>query len=778
MSAPVPTASQSTTALSSAGAIDQSLVITWPLAIPAVIFLALCIVVFCLWIYRTERGHATRTTRGLLALLRTCLLLLVVWMITGWSWQRAKVELPELVIALDVSDSMLTSDGQSDSDPSGTMTRLQRAQQLLSLEHNQWQSLRKQYQLRTYWIAEDAMQAELATDRDIVKIAEELDIQPQQRQQSRLGDSLVRIIEGQAGRGTAAIIFFSDGISTSGKTLVEAGQRSSRSAIPIHTVTLGRAQSQPDLRLGDILTENQVFLGDQVSVQATVVASQVNETEVKVQLLESTSGQIVDEQLVQLNPDQNQATASLRYVPSQPGNVRLQVVIPQIPNESDIENNKSEFQLQVQDRVIRVLLVFAQPSYEFRYLKHFLERTTQNESNKTATFELTSVLQTGDPEYVQQDSTARRFVPTDPVQLSQYDVYIFGPMDPSLIPTSSQQVIVRSITHGASGCIFLESDGNSVQQLVRFPLGLLLPVESVSVPTTAGQGYAIESTQIGQSALPFPWSGATNARNITPTAVPPVQSLLQVEAIKPGAQVLADAVSMPDGARSPLLITQFAGAGRIGFLATDETYRWTTAQGSDQLHQQFWGQILRWLCRSKLNSLTESELTVHPKQAKLGSPVRLQLRLPLGEGLPSNAELSIEGPEGYRRSLALPQVHNSGATYSGVVEQLPTGSYRAVVVQPALVKPPSVEFSLTAPQAEQANLRADAESMQQLAESTRGRAYLPKDADRWYRELPPGKSLRLGSLPPKPIWNQPWVAVLFIALITAEWLLRRRARML
>jgi hypothetical protein len=36
----------------------------------------------------------------------------------------------------------------------------------------------------------------------------------------------------------------------------------------------------------------------------------------------------------------------------------------------------------------------------------------------------------------------------------------------------------------------------------------------------------------------------------------------------------------------------------------------------------------------------------------------------------------------------------------------------------------------------------------------------------------------LGSLPTLPIWNRPWVAALFIMLITIEWLLRRYARML
>ena len=85
---------------------------------------------------------------------------------------------------------------------------------------------------------------------------------------------------------------------------------------------------------------------------------------------------------------------------------------------------------------------------------------------------------------------------------------------------------------------------------------------------------------------------------------------------------------------------------------------------------------------------------------------------------------------------------------------------------------------ITAPPGEQANLRANQEEMQFLAEHTRGRSYTSKDASQLFEHLPPGKPTRLGTLPPVPFWNSHWFAGLFVTLITSEWLLRRRARML
>jgi hypothetical protein len=112
------------------------------------------------------------------------------------------------------------------------------------------------------------------------------------------------------------------------------------------------------------------------------------------------------------------------------------------------------------------------------------------------------------------------------------------------------------------------------------------------------------------------------------------------------------------------------------------------------------------------------------------------------------------------------------------MNDLGPGNYRAVLLRPAETVPPNVEFVITAPPGEQANLRADKDAMQFLAEHSRGRFYDTKNAQQLFKNLPPGKPTRLGTLPPVPFWNSHWIAFLFIALLTSEWLLRRYARML
>ena len=71
----------------------------------------------------------------------------------------------------------------------------------------------------------------------------------------------------------------------------------------------------------------------------------------------------------------------------------------------------------------------------------------------------------------------------------------------------------------------------------------------------------------------------------------------------------------------------------------------------------------------------------------------------------------------------------------------------------------------------------DAAEMRRAAEQTGGRFYTFDTADRLLDDLPPGRQVPIESLPPLPLWN-PWpVLALFLGLLIAEWILRKRREM-
>jgi hypothetical protein len=759
--------------------VDATLQVGWNPPLWLLMLAAVAFVSFAGWIYWRERGTAPLGLRFGLAVIRALLLMMVLWMILGWHWQKKRVENPELIIAVDVSESMRTPDsGLSSAETASGVTRLDRVQKLLALNTNQLRQLEKRYRLRFYFVAQEAS----FTDLDWQDL-NPLQWSPEQNSdlqidQSRLGDALIRIVERQAGRSAAAMVFFSDGIVTSGKSLEQAGGRAAQASIPVHAIAVGQQFTQPDIRITDLLAEDQVFLGDRVNLEATIASSDIRDSSVTVQLINASTGKIFDTQKISLGTSEPQASVMLGYTPDQPGETLLEVFVQEYPGELNTGNNRAQWKLNVLDREIRVMLAFEQPSYEFRYLKHFLERSAREDQQSQSRFLLSSVLQSGDLDYVAQDSAAARFIPTRSDQLSEFDVFIIGSVDPSMIPASTQQGLVQSVIEGGAGCVFVVSSPQELKRLSDSNLGVLLPIESISDEAVVDGGVSILVTKMGEAILPFDMKTRFDNGRPGDDLLPMLSKTLPVATLKSGAQSLIESVSQRDGQRKPLLISQFGGAGRSAALATDETYRWSSLYGSDLLYQQFWGQLIRWLSRGRLQSDSDGQLTVEPKNAKAGAVIQLKLKLNPKSGSHDSVQVKIAGPEDFERTVGLSRVAGSAAVFQGAVDALFPGTYRASLVQPALPNPPAAEFSVVAPLSEQANLQVDVDAMKMLAEASQGKFWLAEETPQWIDHLPPGNPVLLGNLPDEPIWNHFWVALLFVSLISLEWLLRRAARML
>ncbi|MFO1065094.1 MAG: hypothetical protein U0892_14610 [Pirellulales bacterium] len=257
--------------------------------------------------------------------------------------------------------------------------------------------------------------------------------------------------------------------------------------------------------------------------------------------------------------------------------------------------------------------------------------------------------------------------------------------------------------------------------------------------------------------------------------------MLNVDKLKPGAQVLAAAASESSSRKPPHLISQFSGAGRTAFQTSDETFRWTSFQGSDQVYQRYWMQMLRWLSRGKLNQRDVSELIVEPRRALIGSPLLFSAKLgksaaaALGD---KPCTVQVTKSDGTQRRLELPRSASTVNLFRVSESTLAPGNYRAVVVEPSDSGAAPVTFTVTAPPGEQADVRLDLKALATLSERTGGRMETIDKAEMIFRNLPAGTPVRRGALPPEPLWNNPWVAALFVSLITAEWLLRRRANLL
>jgi hypothetical protein len=267
--------------------------------------------------------------------------------------------------------------------------------------------------------------------------------------------------------------------------------------------------------------------------------------------------------------------------------------------------------------------------------------------------------------------------------------------------------------------------------------------------------------------------------------LPPIYWLLQAPDLRPGARVLAvdPASSSVSGESFPVIAMQFVGAGKVIFHATDETYRWSRHPDGERFFSLYWTQTIRYLSRSKLLEGTRAvELTSDRVEYRRGETVRLRARFfddRLAPEMDDGVRVMLEREAGERRQIALSRDAANRGIFEGLISNLAEGNYRVWVATPTLPgNPPSQRFSVIAPPGELARLEMDAADLQLAAKVSQGRFYTFSEAELLLEDLPQGRQVRIDSLPPKPIWNSPVWAFLFVALITTEWLLRKRVGLL
>ncbi|MFM9066786.1 MAG: hypothetical protein ACKOUR_05560, partial [Planctomycetota bacterium] len=129
-----------------------------------------------------------------------------------------------------------------------------------------------------------------------------------------------------------------------------------------------------------------------------------------------------------------------------------------------------------------------------------------------------------------------------------------------------------------------------------------------------------------------------------------------------------------------------------------------------------------------------------------------------------------------RHTVTVPRDPNAPARCETQIEALPAGQYRISLLN-ATTAP--VTFSVIETSSEQSRVALDSEALEAAAKLASG-SY--RSVDTWsfpaiLQKLPARRAIRLESLPPEPLWNRWPVALLFIGLITSEWLMRRRLGM-
>ena len=753
---------------------------------------------FIVWLYRREEG-ASPAYRLVLAGLRIGLVLLAVFMLSEAVLSVERTGLPYFVVMVDDSASQQVADQYDNPKAKAAAERLAKAsgrsdlsrwavgEGLLRGENGRLlRELQKQNKVRLYLTSTDPrLLAEVDTPEDLGPALDKLAKVEPTGGQTRLGASVRQVLTELRGAPPSAILLLSDGQTTDGEGLAKAAELAARKGVPIYPVGLGSPEPARDLELTELLVDDVVFVDDLVRFQAKLLSRGFEGQEVTVRLRERPKGQSdgsaskeIESIRVKAPADGQPLRVEVGHRPRQTGEVVYTLEVEPRPRELQADNNRIERAVNVRKEKLKVLLVDSEPRYEYRYLKNYLEREE--------TIDLSVVLLSSDPEYSDQDRSALPTFPAAKDDLFAYDVIVMGDADVGFLSVSQMQNIAEFVTDKGGGILFIAGESFNPLEYRGSPLEVLLPIELSDArnPAAVGNGVAAfrpELTAEGRTSPIFRFGDDEAQSTQIWQNLPELFWYLEAPRKKPAALVLAEHPTQAgsDG-KVPIFLYQFVGAGKSMFNAVDDTWRWRYRVG-DRYFGRFWIQTIRFLARSKLIGQKQAEVQTDRRRYQRNQPIQVRVRFPNPGLAPTTGEVVVQvekrgqGP----RKLALKVSPTARNIFEGALPQASEGEYEVRLMPPPVLEGtiPTAAFRVDAPASELEHVQMNEPELRRASGVSLGKFYTPATVSTLLDDLPKPQKVPLDTDPPVPLWNTWPVLGLFLALASAEWLLRKRKQM-
>ncbi len=769
----------------------------WELALPrlwpswVVLAVLIAAAVYFVAIYRREGTIVSRGYKFSLAAMRWLLVVLILVMLGELDLRIDRRGLPFLAIVFDDSASMSVADQYGDAKTESAArslvqsaglektTRLDLAKAaLLKQQGELLRRLAAEHRLRIYAVSSSMrLVGEFDSAAEIDAAREQIMALTADRADSRLGGGLREVLNDLSGVPPTAIIYLTDGITTDGEPLADAANYAARKGVPVFPVGLGDPRPVRDLELRDLLVDDVVFVDDVVNFEAKLSGRGIDGARATVRLREKDRDTVLASQEIDLAGDDQPVTVRLQHRPRDVGDVTFVMEVEPLEREFQTRNNSLERQVSIREEKLRVLYVESYPRFEFRFLKHLLERDP--------TIDLNVILLDADLEYAEQDRAAVSHFPTSKEELRSYDVILFGDVNPFYLNENQLRNLSDFVLDKGGGLALIAGPRFMPLAYRETPLETVIPIDfSGAQPGTPTRDGFRPVLTIEGRANPIFRLGKDDADNQKIWDNLPVHFwFFESPQRKPGAMPLAVHPTRSDEQGPlPLIMIQQVGAGKSLLMNFDSTWRWRDRAG-DLYFARFWVQTIRYLSRSRLLGQTrQAELSADRTEYQRGQAVELRVRM-LDESLVSDADdavtvlLEREGLDEQR--VTLRRSPTGGGMYEGIVTGAREGRYRAWMVTPTVKgSPPSTTFEVAAPPGEFRKIEMDQNSLKQAAERTGGRFLTFATVDELTKHIRSGRKIPLDTDPPIGLWNTWPILVVFIALLITEWLLRKRKRML
>jgi len=612
-----------------------------------------------------------------------------------------------------------------------------------------------------------------------------------------LGDALDLHLAGFGAAELEAVILVSDGRNNAGLPPVEVAGKYRAADLPIFTVGVGDPNPPRNVRIIGPPGPKEALRDEEVLFDVNLVAEGLHRRVVQVTLEASKDGGpylTADSSSATLRQDDEPVRVRLHHAFAEPGDYTLRFKSSSFPEETSLEDNIDTRFLRVNDERIRVLYIDDVPRWEYRYLERGLKRVDRS-------IEMQAYMFDASRDFHQEHSdnlTNLVDIPRTREEMLAYHVILIGDVPPEKLGGTEEQrnhwlqLLVEFVEFGG-GVGMLWGQAAMPQRYRGTPLEDLLPV--VLEDQLELKQIRLDHTEEFRPVLDNPAqpheitllrSERKANQRLWEEDLATLVTYYPVQQVKAGAEaILRHPVDSNRFGKRVIAATGFYPRGRTFFITSDETWRWRKYYG-ELFHDRFWRNVVRYLAQARLRRRDDRvELRLSKVIAETGEPVHIHLEVQDEELAPSTeseatvflrrADMAPERrtlrvvpgePGTYKGSFAL----DRPASVSVLVFEHDNPDDKILAREDVLVEIPDREMSHSS---------QDRKTLTAIAERSKGGRYLfLGGVSELVEEFRDRKPLEQEiNRQTEPIWDQAWVLFLVLALLSAEWLLRKWARL-
>lgn len=548
----------------------------------------------------------------------------------------------------------------------------------------------------------------------------------------------------------AGVLLVSDGAHNLGE---DPGRVAAQAGVPVYALGVGGIRPPADLRVSSLRAAEPGYLGRPLRLEAELSSWGYAGRQVKALL--SEGGQALSEQVVVLTEGPQALSFELRSAAAGPHTYRLEVA--PLEGEAARDNNAALAFVEVLQERLKILLLGGGPSVDLAFVRRSLE------ADSTLTVDCWVEERPG--RFYQGKQLS-------PEGLAATDAVVLVDPGPSLMGPALAQYVQQG-----GGLLLVGGPRTWQEGAVPPEMARLLPVELavgkglVTQQTPLSMGLegrehpVVRLVQDKEGSASDPWA-----------QLPPLPGYLEGVRRREGAAVLVEG-NTPD--RPPVMAAGASGRGKVIAALSAAFWRLdllsSGAGGRPQTIRRFWQNAVKWLATKtsagRVRAWTESSIHRSGEGVVFAAQVFDELLRPQSG---ANVEVTL----GDGRSL---QLQDQGrGEYRGVWRGLGAGDYRwraQVLAGQTPIGGDEGRFSVEEHTLESADLQANPTLLEEIARLSGGQ-YQPLAQWRQAVEQLNARPRLVQQHRSLAWWGPPWPLILAVALLAAEWVLRKRSGML